>query len=466
MKPREVHPSVLFVSARRAAPTDDAVADGSAARPFQTVGDAVRAASSGALIRIGEGTFAETLVIERSVALVGAGPARTRIVGAAGEKSAAIHASGDIRVEIRDLSVEHAATALTAIGGSVRLQNVALRELSEAAMDARGAELAFTDGEILDVGSGMTGVAVRIDGGSLEMRRSIMRAAGRRAIEVRRARALLDSMDVSYSALAALQAIDGAEVSVDGGRFAWFSGSVLYAGAATLKVSRAAVSHGEYAVVGFRGARIELRDSELADTKIANVGLVRAQGLLDHCVLVRGGTDGAVAISEGTGTVRLLGNRIITPGSIGVHITHSTVVMKDNSIVGVRLDREKDLGDAVYAVDADLSLERNELRDNAGSAVTATRSRVQLLKNRFIRNGRAGLVLLDRSSASANENVFDRNDGPGVQVAERSAATLLANRFSGNAVYHVDAVCDGGGTVDVGTSNTFVGAAMPNHPCR
>jgi len=140
--------------------------------------------------------------------------------------------------------------------------------------------------------------------------------------------------------------------------------------------------------------------------------------------------------------------------------------MKDNSIVGVRLDREKDLGDAVYAVDADLSLERNELRDNAGSAVTATRSRVQLLKNRFIRNGRAGLVLLDRSSASANENVFDRNDGPGVQVAERSAATLLANRFSGNAVYHVDAVCDGGGTVDVGTSNTFVGAAMPNHPCR
>jgi hypothetical protein len=233
-----------------------------------------------------------------------------------------------------------------------------------------------------------------------------------------------------------------------------------------LKIRRAAVSRGEYAIVGFRGAQIEVRDSELADTKIANVGLVRARGLLDHCVLARGGTEGAIAITESTGTVRLTGNRIVAPGSIGVHVTHATVVAKENSIVGTHLDREGDLGDAVYAIDADLSLEQNELRDNAGTAVTATRSRVQLLKNRFIRNGRAGLVLLDRSSASANENVFDRNSGPGVQIAERSAATLLANRFSGNAGYHVDAVCDGGGTVDVGAGNTFQGVAAPNHACK
>jgi hypothetical protein len=465
MKPREVRPSVLFVSARPGEPSDGGAADGSAARPFATVGQAVRAAPSGALIRIGEGTFPQTLVIDKSVALVGVGPGKTRLVGA-GEKSTAIQVNGDVRVEVRDLAVEHAATGLEATRGAVRLQNVSLRELSESALDGHDAELAFEDGEILDVGDGMTGVAVRIDGGSLDMRRSVMRAAGRRAIEVRRARALLDSMDVSYSALAALQAIDGADVAIEGGRFAWFGGSVLYAGGATLKVHRAAVSHGEYALVGFRGAHIELRDSELADTKIANVGLVRASGLLDHCVLARSGTDGAVAVTESTGTVRLLGNRIVAPGSLGVHVTHATVVMKENSIVGVHLDRERDLGDAVYAIDADLSLEGNEMRDNAGSAVTATRSRVQLLKNRFIRNGRAGLVLLDRSSASANENVFDRNLGPGVLIAERSAATLLANRFSGNVGYHVDAVCDGGGSVDVGAGNTFQGAAVPNHACK
>jgi hypothetical protein len=440
--------------------------DGTAARPFANIAQALRVAPAGALIRVGEGTFRETLVIDRSVALLGAGPARTRIVGPTGEKSPAIRVSGDVHVEIRDLAVENAVAGVTATGGAVRLQNVALRDLSESALAAHDTELAFTDGEIVDVGAGMMGVAVRIDGGSLEMRRSVVRAAGRRAIEVRRARALLDSLDVSHSALAALQAIDGADVSVDGGRFAWFGGSVLYAGAATLKVRRAAISHGEYAVVGFRGARVELRDSELSDTKIANVGLVRAEGLLDHCVLARGGTDGAVAITESTGTVRLFGNRIVAPGSIGVHVTHATVVAKENSIVGARLDRERDLGDAIYAIDADLSLERNELRDNAGSALTATRSRVQLLKNRFIRNGRAGLVLLDRSSASANENVFERNSGPGVQIAERSAATLLANRFRGNAGYHVDAVCGGGGTVDIGTDNRFDGTAPVNHTCK
>jgi Right handed beta helix region len=464
-KPREIHPAVLFVSASSTQSRDEAEEDGSPARPFATIAHALQVAPAGALIRIGEGNFAESLAVEKSIVLLGAGPAKTKIVGAAGERSPAVRVSGDVHVELRDLAVEKAAAGVSANGGAVRMQNVSLRELADFAVSATDAEVVFVDGEILEVGSGTSRVAVQIDGGSLEMRRSVMRAAGRRAIEVRRGRGLLQAVDVSYSAVAALQVIDGGDVSIDGGRFTWFGGSALYAGAASLTVRRASVSHGEYAVVGFRGARIELRDSELADTKIANIGLVRAQGLIDHCVLARGGTEGAIAITESTGTVRLNGNRIVDPGSIGVHVTHSTVVAKDNTIVGARLDRERDLGDAVYAIDADLSLERNELRGNAGSAVTTTRSRVQLFRNRFIGNGRAGMVLLDRSSASANQNVFDRNSGPGVQIAERSAATLLANHFSGNVRYHIDAICDGGGTVDVGAGNTFAGAAEPNHAC-
>ncbi|HWE22692.1 MAG TPA: right-handed parallel beta-helix repeat-containing protein, partial [Myxococcales bacterium] len=236
-------------------------------------------------------------------------------------------------------------------------------------------------------------------------------------------------------------------------------------GPAKLTVRRTSVSHAEYAVVGFRGARIELRDSEFSDTRVASVGLVRAQGLLDHCVLARGGTDAAIAITETTGVVRLTGNRIVQPGPTGVHVTHASVVAADNSIVGASLDRERDMGDAIYAVDSDLTLVRDELRENAGSGVTIVRSRVRLRDNRFVGNARAGLVLLDRSSASAQQNLFERNAGPGVQVAERSAATLFGNRFRENAAYHVEAVCEGGGTVDIGAGNSFAGAAQREREC-
>src|SRR5207237_5729171 len=103
----------------------------------------------------------------------------------------------------------------------------------------------------------------------------------------------------------------------------------------------------------------------------------------------------------------------VQPGPLGVHVTHATVVATDNSIDGASLDREGDMGDGIYALDADLSLERNEVRGNAGSGVTTLRSRVRLMRNRFTSNGRAGLVLLGRSSASADPDRVAGNASPG-----------------------------------------------------
>jgi len=440
--------------------------DGSAAKPFATVAAAVRAAPAGALVRIAEGTYAEALVLEKAAMLVGAGAAKTRLVSPGGERAPVIRVQGDARVELRDLAIENAEVGVGIDGGGVRLQGVALRELAGSAIVARGADVAFVDGEMLAVGGGKEGVAVRIDGGSLEMRGSSMRRSGRRAIEIRRGRGFLEAIEVSDSALAAVQALDGAEVTIEGGRFERIGGAALYAGAAKLTVKRTSVSNAEYGAIGFRGAELELRDSEFSDTRVASVGLVRAHGLVDHCVLARGGTDAAVAITEASGPVRLVANRIVQPGPLGVHVTHATVVATDNSIAGASLDREGDMGDGIYALDADLSLERNVVRGNAGSGITTVRSRVRLVRNRFTSNGRAGVVLLDQSSASANDNRFEGNRGPGIQVAERSAATLLGNRFSGNHEFDVDPVCGGGGSVDVGSGNAFLGPAEPRRSCE
>lgn len=461
-KAREIAPAVVFVAPAGRAPRPG---DGSAEHPFPTIAQALRAAPAGSLIRIAEGEYAEELLVERSAVLAGAGPEKTRLVAPDGKRAPVLRIQGGARVEMRELAIERAAAGLSIVGGAVRLESVALRDLTEFAVAARDAEVAVLDGEVGGIGGGTRGVAIRVDGGSLEMRRTALRRSGRRGIEVRRARALLERVDVSDSALAAVQALDGAEVTIDGGRFERVGGSALYAGAAKLVVRHAAVSHAEYGVVGYRGAEIELRDSEFSDTRVASVGLVRARGVLERCLLVRGGSDAAVAITAAPDTVRLVANRIVEPGPFGVHVTQASVVATDNSIAGASLDREGDMGDGIYAIDADLSLERNELRGNAGSGVTISRSRVRLLRNRVTSNGRAGLLLLDRSSASANHNRFEGNHGPGVQIAERSAATLLGNRFSGNLAYDVDPVCGGGGSVDVRSGNSFLGPAEPRRSC-
>jgi hypothetical protein len=456
-------PAVLFVGPPGGSGEP---ADGSGGKPFPTIAEAVRAAPVGALLRIAAGTYAESLVLDKAVVLAGAGAARTRLVGPAGTGAPVVRVRGAARVELRDLALEDAPGGVDVDGGAVRMERVVIRGVAGWAVVARDAEVAFLDGQVLDVQGGKKGVAVGIDGGSLEMRRSVLRRSGRRGIEIRRGRGLLDAVEVTDSSLAAVQVLDGAEVTIEGGRFERIGGAALYAGAAKLVVKRAWVSKAEYGAMGFRGAELELRDSEFSDTRVASVGLVRAHGLIDHCVLARGGSDAAVAITNASGTVRLLANRIVQPGPLGVHVTQATVIATDNSITGASLDREGDMGDGIYALDADLSLERNDLRANAGSGITTTRSRVRLMRNRFTSNGRAGLVLLDRSSASANHNRFEGNRGPGVQVGELSAATLLGNRFSGNDAYDVDPICGGGGSVDVRGGNAFLGPAQPRRSCE
>src|SRR6266851_4403647 len=202
-KPREIAPAVIFVAQAGPDQTSAASADGSAEKPFSTVGEALRAAPAGALVRIAEGTYPEALVIDRPAVLAGAGAAKTRLVARPGQTGPVVRIQGDARVELRDLAVEHAAVGVAVDGGAVRLQRVALRELAESALVARDAEVAFFDGEVLAIGAGGRSVAVQIEGGSLEMRGTVLRRSGRRAIEIRRARGLLDAVEVSDVQLAA-----------------------------------------------------------------------------------------------------------------------------------------------------------------------------------------------------------------------------------------------------------------------
>ncbi|MFN2546600.1 MAG: right-handed parallel beta-helix repeat-containing protein [Myxococcales bacterium] len=464
----EVPPVVLFVEQPRPEvgvatlgpqllTPPPATSDGSEARPFSSLRTALRLAPAGALLRVGEGVWSEQLQIARPIVLLGRGAGRTRIVPPPGT-AVAVEVRAD-HVQLYGLAIEGAKVGIEFTGGAGhRLENVALRHLGEAGLIGRGASIAFVSGEVVDVNAGKTGTGIDLIGGSLDARRVTFYGAGRRAMVLKKARGVLEDLDVRGSSLAALQAIDGTEARVLRGEYDGQGGAALYAGAARLTVDGAHVRHDEFAVIGSRGSELTVLGGELTDYRIAGVAMVKSHGTIQRVLIARGGQDGAIAITRADGAtpVLLLDNRIQDPGTLGVHITDSSVTARGNSITGARPDRQTDMGDAFLAIDSELVVEQNVLRGNAGSGVSAVRTRLRVDRNGFIENGRAGVLMLDRSQGTATGNLFERNAVAGVEVGERSRAKLARNRFAGNTLLDIETGCGKGlaGVAELEAGNT------------
>ena len=463
---REIAPAVLFV--RQQAQPQPAPADGSEARPFSSLQAALNGAPAGALLRIDAGVYRETLVITRSVVLLGRGAGRTRLV-AVDARATALEGRAADHVQIHGLSIEGGATCAVFTGGAVKLQKVELRGCSDAALVGRGAEIELASSTVSDVSGGREGRGIDLQGGSLEARGVVFHDAGRRAIQLNGAKGLLEDVEVRGSSLSALQATGGADARVVRGDYEGRGGATLYAGGSHLRVESARVRRGEYAVLGFRGAELAVIGGDLTDYSVAGVAMVNSHGSVENVTLARGGTDAAISItrSDGKKPVLLVDNRMSNPGTMGVHVTESAVTARGNTITGAKLDAEKDLGDAFYAVDSRLVIEQNVMRGNAGSGVTALRSQVRLNGNAFIGNGRSGLLLLDGSRGSATGNTFDRNHKAGVELGEQARATLTRNRFGGNLRLDIDAGCGSGlsGKAEIGEGNRALGGPLRQRTC-
>lgn len=431
--------------------------DGSEARPFTSIAAALAAAPPGAALRLLEGVFRERLVIRRPVVLLGRGAGRTRIV-APDSHGATVQVLGTDRVELYGVSVESGEVCVEIAGGAGHhLQNVELRDCTEAGLAARGAGIDLFSSAVREVGAGRSGRGIDLDGGSLSARRLTLEAAGRRGIVLHGARGVLADLDARGSSLSAVQATDGAEVQVLRGNFEGAGGPALYAGGARLSVVGAHIRDDEYAVIGNRSAELVIEGGEFTDYRVAGVAMVNSTGSVRGVTIARGGAEAAISITRSSRRVLLADNRIFTPGPMGVHLTEASVTLRGNSITGARVDAEHDLGDGIYALDSQVLLDRNVLRGNAGSGIEALRSNLRLSGNGFIDNGRAGLLFLDQSRGSAIGNLFDHNAGAAVEVGEQARASLVQNRFRDSGALDIDAGCGKGlrGSADLGPENIF-----------
>ena len=463
---KEIPPAVLFVQKPGAAEAPAGPADGSERRPFPSLVAALAAAPDGALLRIAEGVYREPVMITRPVVLLGRGAGRTRIL-ATDPGAIGVEVVGTDHVQIHGVSIEGGAACAAFAGGSHKLQKVELRGCTEAALVGRGAEIELLSSEISDVSGGRSGRGIDLDGGSLQARKVSLLGAGRRAIVLNHATGVLEDVEVRWSSLSAVQATSGAEVHVIRGLFEGFGGAALYAGGSRLRVEGARVRHDEYAVLGYRGAELAVTGGELTDYGVAGVAMVNSHGSVERALIARGGTDAAISVTRNHGNrpVLVADNRISSPGTMGLHVTEASVIARGNTITGARLDAEKDMGDALYAVDSTLVVEQNVLRGNAGSGVAVLRSHVRLAANAFIENGRAGLLLLDHSRGTATGNTFQRNQ-LGVELGEQSRANLAQNRFLGNLRLDVDAGCkELGGTALLGGGNLAMAGAIRERSC-
>ena len=454
---RPAAPRVLFVRAP-AADLLPPIGDGSEANPFPSIADALRVAPAGAEVRVAAGEYRDRLAVVRSVSLIGAGAGRTRLT-ARSAGGAVIALLGAERLAVRGLSVEGGDIGIDiASARNVSLYDVALRGQAVAALRARHSGLEIESCEVIDVASGRTGAGLDIEGGTLEVRSSAFRRAGRRAMIVRAARATITDADVERSSLSALQATDGAEVSVVGGRFVDNGGAALYAGGSKLVIRGARLERNELGIVGFRGARLTVEGAQLYDHEVAGIALSGGSARISGCIVARGGSSAAILITESK-SVLLENNSIYDPGSVGIQLTRSKATLRGNDIRGAQVDRQRDFGDAVYALESNVVFRGNVLHANAGSGIALSGSTSSLEHNDLLANGRAGVLVGQRSTLSAASNLFERNRGPGVEVSERSVANLRRNRFFNSASPGIQDFCrDPGlrGSVFVAEGNTFV----------
>ena len=110
--------------------------DGSALKPWTKLQDAVSAASSGAIVAIAQGSYAEDVVIaDKSVRLWGVCPAQVEIVGSATGFAAVQVRTGAAGTEVRGLALQGAVRGLLLSGSlDVLLERVRVHETGHTAV--------------------------------------------------------------------------------------------------------------------------------------------------------------------------------------------------------------------------------------------------------------------------------------------------------------------------------------------
>ncbi len=455
---------VVYVSAAA-----KAGGDGSAAKPFATLGQALAAAPSGATVALSAGTYKGPFMLTKAVRIVGRCAALTRlsagsVLGVVRVKTPIPSGAGEPAVDLRGLTISGggiglpvtakvsvrgrgllfdapstAGAAAIGAGARIELQDTVIRDVVHVGKASRGLE-ACAGGRLVlkrvrvegsrDIGVLVTGKGSVIDAEGLDVlatRAIASTGLHGRAIEVNGG----GGLELRTGLVDAVQDV-GLRVSGAGTR-AWVQGLAVRCGGLAVRGAGVLVR---------QGANLDLRGAHVAGCRNFGVGVdgpgteAILHGLSVHDTVALSGGDGGIGVRVGGGAdMTLMGAHIRDNRRIGVMVVGkgTEAVVRDILVAGTRSTA---VGDP----------------NGYGLAVGAG-GRADIAAARLHDNRSAGLLVQDDGSyAKAADITVDATrpiavnlGGLGALVRWGGQLEIAASRLSGNHLF--GALVHGAGAV-------------------
>lgn len=435
--------------------------------PGDDIAEVIAGVDSGATVRFAPGSYdvAETIVVETSVDLIGAGQDETKISSSAPGLAFAFIGPGDLTMT--GLALRHrgerAASVFLAIEGSLALRNVEigggvatsgdaghgiifafenLTDLPQRDPDERAGGLVVADSTV----TGNDGAGILVTGTATpKITDTTISGNGRCGVcYLGVSGGKLAGATIEDNGDIAVQVLGSSHPRVERNTVRRHSVGVLVGESASAEVVGNAVEHSDIAIQLLGSARVDVRDNVIGAAEVAAVSLAEsASGTL------RGNhvdSQAPVAIEiAGEASALLLDNVIDGTGDVGISFIEaasgravSNAVFDRNigfqvggtaapELVGNVVADSRLVG-IVFAGEAAGSAVRNDVTQLVGTAIEVSGSSHPEIAANELRGSAFGIVYLDGATGTASDNRLVRHR-VGVQLQGSAGPRLLDNRF-------------------------------------
>ncbi len=409
---------------------DPAMADGTVARPYPTLADAVRAAATGEWIVLAAGTYPERLEPTRSLHVVGACALRVAIAGEPGSVEPTVRiATAGIDLDLRGVTVRSAAIGVAvAGGGSIHLTRSVVGPTSRSGVSSLdlGSTLEVSDSWIRDIGDDGTGRsrgAVAALGARIVLRDVVVSSYGDMGVAV-----------FDPTTTAQLERVVIRDTSVSGASM--FGRGVNVIDARSVRLSRVAILRARQAGVFVHGvgAAVEIADSYITATGQAAIdrgacGLCAQSGATLRATRVSlvGNEASAIAAFESGTIVRV--ERSVASGTVSRFDTLAPGVVAQLGarveLIQCTLDRNRGVGIAAADEQTIVRLEHSAVRDTTpGTGSTS-------LARGLGADGAASIEVVG-SVVTGNAEMGVLAYGAGSRVSLEDSVVARSRRTAGN----------------------------------
>ena len=424
--------------------------DGTPARPFRRLEDALVAPAPRRLVHLAPGLYPGPFVAPDGTELVGGSAA---VLTADGPVTV-VEANG--RVTLRRLLVQGGRLGIRAKGelllAEVRLSGQRTGAISIAEGGGLEAERVVLEASVSE------GVGLLLEPGArAHLSGCTFDGPWRRGIEASAPGRLQLQQSRFVSAVTALHLRDGvaelSDVTASGGR-----GPGLYVVGGTLRLLRVAVTGHEYGLLTGTGATVEAEDFTSTRAERAGVGVVNARARFTHLVI--GGAGNLGGLQGVDSAVTVTGLRIEDVTGHGVSVRGGTLRLED-AVVRRTRDADGAGGDGLQLRNVHATVSGLRVEQTAGPCLMAAEASEVTVSRATLEQCHGAGLLVDSAARLTVESVSVRtSDGPGAMAT--GDGQLVLRGFSTTAVGGpVWADCATGARV----TTWDVAGLLPTLPC-